>query len=346
MSLTKAMQLSLQSETLNGKTLKLSFHGILNKILDEILTIKVDDLEEVILSFHIDGREELNEKWEELKDLNERDYSGIYFLWAKNRNLVYIGQASNKQLKSRLSIHYRDRDWWNRCIFVTTKDNHFDVADLDYLEYTFIDKAEETGIVLDNGDRGNRSGNPPSEQEKELLNAFIENIMSILEALEVTGINIFKDKRKASIRETKKPHRNWSKEISKEKFCLMENGCDGTIVWQKAEEFVLKKGSKLASSYKDSLDCRGRERLESETRKYGREGFIESRSVVSDISFESLNRAVIFCCRASVNAWTALKNKEGKSIDEVCEDIYETANTTIPANVIKETGKITWPEEQ
>ena len=146
--------------------------------------------------------------------------------------------------------------------------------------------------------------------------------MLILEALEVTGINIFKDKRKTSIREIEKPHRNfWSKEISKEKFFLTKNGCNGTIIWQKPEEFVLKKGSKLASSYQDGLECR---RLESETRKYGKEGFIESRSVVSDISFESLSKAASFCCRASVNAWAALKNEEGKSLDEICKEIYET----------------------
>jgi len=318
MSLAKAIQLSLQGKTLNGKTLQLSFHGILNKILDEILTIKINDLEEVIVSFHKD-------KLEELKDLNEIDCSGIYFLWAKNRNLVYIGQASNKKLIQRLNNHSDKKDWWNRCIFVTTKDNHFDAADLDYLEYTFIDKAKEAGIVLDNGDEGIRSGNI-SEQKKEPLNVFIENIMSILENLEVIGINIFKDKSKVSIREKENPHRNcWSKEISKEKFFLTRNECDGTIIWQKAEEFVLKKDSKLAPFYQYDLECR--DRLEYETRKYGKEGSIEKGIVKKDITFETLNSAASFCCRASINAWTALKNDEGKSIDEVCKRIYETAKT-------------------
>jgi len=318
MSLAKAMQLSLQGEILNGKTLRLSFYGTLDKMLDEILTIKVDDWKGIIISCP-------RKKWKDLKALDEANHSGIYFLWAKNKNLVsvYIGKADpEKLIKNRLREHEENKDWWSHCIFVTTIECTLDPTALLYLESTFIKTADnKVGINLKNGNQGNTSGVTP-DPIKEELNVFVEEI---LEVLEVIGINIFRDRRKTGIKEMEKPHRRWSKEISKEEFSLTTNGCDGTIIWQKEEKFVLKKDSKLAPSYQYDLECR--DRLESETRKYVREGFIESRNVVSDISFESLSKAASFCCRASVNAWTSLKNDEGKSIDEVCKGIYETAKT-------------------
>jgi len=88
MSFTEPMQLSIQNKKINGKSLQLSFYGKLDKILDEILTIEVLDWKGIIVSFHRD-------KMEDLKALDEAKYSGVYFLWAKKRNSVYIGQATN-----------------------------------------------------------------------------------------------------------------------------------------------------------------------------------------------------------------------------------------------------------
>jgi len=326
MSLTKAMQLFLQGRTLNGKTLQLSFYGILDKILCEILTIKVDDWKGIIISCP-------RNKWSDLKTLDEAHYSGVYFLWSKNKNLVtvYIGKADpEKFIKDRLRDHDRKKDWWSHCIFVTTIGCTLDPTALYYLESTFIKVANnKEGIKLDNGNQGTTSGVTPLQRIEE-LDVFVEEI---LEILEVTGINIFKEKRKVNIRETENPHRNWSEEISKEKFHLNERECDAVIVWQKEKKFIVKKGSILAKTY---LDVDKQEKLEPVTRKYSRDGYIEYRKVVKDISdFKSLNKAATFCHRGSANVWTALKNEQNKSIDEVCKEIYETANTTILSNVAK-----------
>jgi hypothetical protein len=306
MSLAKTMQLSLQDNSLN---LQLSFYGKLNKILDEIFTIKINDWEGIIVSFP-------KNKWEDLRTLNEANYSGIYFLWTKKNDLAYIGQASNEKLKQRLKEHYEEKDWWDRCIFVTNTTNTLDAADLNYLESTFIKKAKEVEINLDNGDKGINSGNI-SESKKETLNIFINKFLSILEVLEVTGINIFLNKHKT---ETINKHRKWSKKISVEKFSLTNRGCQVTIVWQEARKVIVKRGSLLANNYQES---NLRDKLESDTREYSRNGFIENKKLVKDISdFKSPNEAAKFCCRGSINAWISLKNEEGKSLDEVCKDIY------------------------
>jgi len=283
MSLTEATQLYLQDIALNGK-------------INETLTIRVPDLKEMIISFP-------KKKLEDLKNIKEINYSGIYFLWAKNKKKVYIGQASNKQLKIRLKSHYEEKDWWNRCIFVTTTDNTLDNTDLNYLEYTFIEKAKD----LDNNTEGTKSGNI-SESKKEHLNSIIKNIFSILE---IIRIDIFLDK-------NKDPHRKWTEKISKEKFYLEGFGCDATIIWRKRNKVIVQKNSKLASNYLESREYE----LKAKARKYSNNGFIKDKNVVRDISFETLNEAATFCYRGAINVWKRLKNKEGESLDKICKEIY------------------------
>jgi hypothetical protein len=121
----------------------------------------------------------------------------------------------------------------------------------------------------------------------------------------------------------KTPHREWSNKISEEKFYLKRNKCKCTVIWQEAKKIVLKEGSEL-DNYKGSLKPKDRDGLESKTKKYSGNGFIKDDVVVKDISdFKSLNEAAMFCNRGSIYVWNTLKNKEGKTLDQVCEEIYK-----------------------
>jgi hypothetical protein len=125
MTSTKTMLFSHQNATSDGKTLQLSFHAKDDKILDEILIVKMTGWKGIIASFP------KNKSVDFLKSFEEAEFSGIYFVLAKNEKKAYIGQAKNEQLKQRLREHNKKRDWWNRCIFVTVADNTLEATDLE-----------------------------------------------------------------------------------------------------------------------------------------------------------------------------------------------------------------------
>jgi len=310
MSSTKVMELSSHQTLLDGEKLQLIFYGMLD--LNEILKIQESNWKEIIISF---PRKKMDDF---LKTSEEANYSGIYFLWERTQNLVYIGQASNEKLKQRLGEHASTKDWWNRCIFVTEKGNTLDAADLNYLESTFIEKAKKAGKELDNGTKGNKSGNI-SEEKTEKLNIFINNILKILE---VTGIDIFSNKH--NDKEIKDTHRKWSKTISKEKLFLEGRGCYAIIEWKEEKEIVVKKGSLLADTYQEGNLG---ENLRYEMKQYKDD--IENKKVLRDISFESLNKAATFCYRGAINVWESLKNKDNKNLDEICEEIYKASSNNV-----------------
>jgi hypothetical protein len=84
----------------------------------------------------------------------ELSRSGVYILVGSINDSTfdeqcYIGQATS--LNERLSDHQKSKDWWDRCLVVTTADSSLQLTERQYLESVLIEKARAAGIVqLDN----------------------------------------------------------------------------------------------------------------------------------------------------------------------------------------------------
>lgn len=80
------------------------------------------------------------------------DKPGIYILMSKGR--LYVGQSS-VSVYTRLSIHEREKDWWDKMIIFTTKDGFFEKTMVEYIEAYLIQSLMHEGASLDNDTSGN-----------------------------------------------------------------------------------------------------------------------------------------------------------------------------------------------
>lgn len=115
---------------------------------------------------------------------------GVYLLLSKDK--VYVGQSSD--LAKRLSQHMIGKDWWERTVILTTSGDKFTHSEIDYIEYQLIEKAFETErLDCDN----KKKGNPPKVDKfnKSTLDQYIEGALFLMQ---LVGINVFSDSKKAS----------------------------------------------------------------------------------------------------------------------------------------------------
>lgn len=123
------------------------------------------------------------DKIENLLKQEESNWYGVYLLLANNK--VYVGQST--QLVQRIRQHILGKDWWERAIILTVKDNSFTKTDIDYLESVLIEKAKNCGTFdSDNVKRGN-----PQKVDKFRKAELDEYIDEGLFILQLIGVNVF-----------------------------------------------------------------------------------------------------------------------------------------------------------
>lgn len=122
---------------------------------------------------------------EDLLALDACEKYGIYMLLSEN--MVYVGQAGD--LSKRIKQHLVGKDWWERVILLTTKDDSFTHTDIDYIESQFIDLAKKNNkLDCDNRQKGNKA--KVSRFDKVQLDQYIEEAIFLLELI---GIKVFSD---------------------------------------------------------------------------------------------------------------------------------------------------------
>ena len=119
---------------------------------------------------------------------SDSEYTGVYFLFGRdeeNNDTVYIGEA--ERMLVRLKQHLKDRDYWNDCVVVISKDNILNKAHVKYLENKFYNLASDSkraSIV--------NSTVPTcssiSEFDEAMLEEFIENSKLLVNTL---GYKVF-----------------------------------------------------------------------------------------------------------------------------------------------------------
>ena len=128
---------------------------------------------------------------EKIEELLERDVCnkfGIYLLLSSST--VYVGQSVH--LKQRIREHVLGKDWWEKTILLTTKDDSFSKDDIDYLESILIDKALKLGSLdIDNKIRGNST--KINDFRKEILNQYLQEALFLIALI---GNNVFVEKKR------------------------------------------------------------------------------------------------------------------------------------------------------
>lgn len=116
---------------------------------------------------------------------------GIYLLLSKN--MVYVGQSSD--LSKRITQHLSEKNWWERVLILTTKDDSFTHTDIDYLESIFINKALKMNrLDCNNKNRGN---NPKvSKFQKVVLDQYLFEALFLMKLI---GITVFSEKKESSL---------------------------------------------------------------------------------------------------------------------------------------------------
>lgn len=121
-------------------------------------------------------------KWQEAKQRDEFDRTGIYILIGymdedDDLQTIYIGQADN--IRKRIDAHYKEKDFWEKGIVFVSTSGGLNRAHVTWLEYELIKQANETKrCKLENS---NIPQEPTlTEAEKADTRGFLKEILQIL----------------------------------------------------------------------------------------------------------------------------------------------------------------------
>ncbi len=259
-------------------------------------SIKIAEItSQIVQAIHI-PRNKLSEagKREEINNV------GIYFLFGedeeKSKPLVYIGEAEN--CCNRLKQHNQNKDFWTHAVVIVTKTSSFTKSHVKFLENYCVNKASEINrFILEN------NVNPTKSHITEQMEADIMDVYDTMKILLSTlGYPIFEEiKPKTS-----------NKDLlyckGKQALAIGELTDDGILVYS---------GSKANVEETRSLD----KRLSNMRKRLFNDGIIKLNNGVylfqKDHLFSSVSTAATCILAGAANGWTAWKNKEGKTLDEL-----------------------------
>lgn len=109
---------------------------------------------------------------------------GVYFLIgddeSESRPLVYIGEAEN--VLARLQSHVKNKDFWSRAVFFTSKDENVTKAHVRFLEARVLEMAGSAGRAkLENGNVPQLPTLP--RPDRDAMEDFLERLRVLLGAL-------------------------------------------------------------------------------------------------------------------------------------------------------------------
>lgn len=135
----------------------------------------------------------LTAKREEIGDLLRREEvarTGVYLLLGEDAAATggtrcYVGETDS--IADRLRQHVRDKDWWDRIVVVTSKDENLTKSHVRYLESRLIRLTAEAGRVeLANGTTPPEPRLP--EADRSDMDYFVSQLQIILPVLGVNAI--------------------------------------------------------------------------------------------------------------------------------------------------------------
>ena len=136
-------------------------------------------------------------QWNDMKTINRFRQSGVYILIGSyvddeddDLPVVYIGQGSNVQ--DRIDSHAQDpkKEWWDKCVVITSSNNFLNTAHIEWLETNLHQKALNVEqCTLDN--KQSPQKDTLSESETADMRIFMKEVLQILPLI---GIYCFEER--------------------------------------------------------------------------------------------------------------------------------------------------------
>jgi len=251
----------------------------------------------------------------ELGNWPECTRPGVYLLVGEDadqgRELTYVGEAEN--VFERLKGHLRNKDFWRRVVFFTSKDDNLTKAHVKYLEARIVELARTADrSKLENGATPQLPTLPRAE--RDAMEEFLESLRILLGALGFSTLQPV----------AAKPETSSQVSGPLAKIALRFNPGNRVIDAQGAstdEGFVVLRGSKGDPNVGSSLS-KGYRDL--------RESLINDGAIVADAKAIQFSRDVLFSSPSAAaavlaggayNGREAWKAKDSKSLKQLEEDL-------------------------
>jgi len=234
----------------------------------------------------------------------ESNQVAVYFLFGESvdgeEQKVYIGQTGD--LRGRLSIHNREKDFWERALVLISKTNSLTQTHALFLEWHCLQASRKAGRYSDeNGNNGSKP-HTPTPMEADCLEIF-ETGQVLMASL---GFPIFD------------PVIVTPESGVEEEFYCKSSGAQGRGVYT-PEGFVVRKGSIGRRENVPSIMGTAGERLRARLLESGvmRPDGDASLIFERDHLFRSPSMAALSLMGRSANGWVEWKNKDGKTLDAI-----------------------------
>ena len=236
--------------------------------------------------------------------LPESNQVAVYFLFGESvdgeEQKVYIGQTGD--LRGRLAIHNREKDFWERALVLISKTNSLTQTHALFLEWHCLQASRKAGRYSDeNGNNGSKP-HTPTPMEADCLEIF-ETGQVLMSSL---GFPIFN------------PVIVTPESGVEEEFYCKSSGSQGRGVYT-PEGFVVRKGSIGRRENVPHIVGKAGERLRARLvdscvmRPEGDTSLVFER----DHLFRSPSMAALALMGRSANGWVEWKNKDGKTLDAI-----------------------------
>ncbi len=234
----------------------------------------------------------------------ESNQVAVYFLFGESvdgeEQKVYIGQTGD--LRGRLAIHNREKDFWERALVLISKTNSLTQTHALFLEWHCLQASRKAGRYSDeNGNNGSKP-HTPTPMEADCLEIF-ETGQVLMSSL---GFPIFN------------PVIVTPESGVEEEFYCKSSGSQGRGVYT-PEGFVVRKGSIGRRENVPHIVGKAGERLRARLvdscvmRPEGDTSLVFER----DHLFRSPSMAALALMGRSANGWVEWKNKDGKTLDAI-----------------------------
>ncbi len=255
-------------------------------------------------------------KKEQIKNINSfLNKPGIYILVNKKQSKIYIGESTD--LCKRLLGHSKEKGWFEE-VFAITSDK-FNKSLILYFEYQFLNSDEFINTKdwkeIANLNSGHSSEIPEDDDSYEI--ALRENYaLAIKKFIKIFDFHYTENKIQNSLTNILGENDIFS-------YNSTINNFKGDVYVNKKGGFTLKKGAIINSKPKDTYISKGylEKMYEILDNKLKTKAINENESeTLIDIKYATPSFLADLITGKSYSGWTAFRNKNGKTLQEVYRD--------------------------
>ncbi len=248
-------------------------------------------------------------RYSEAKKRDEFSRSGVYLLVGQDGEelpKLYVGEA--ERVKSRLDLHYANKDFWQQAIVFTTKGTVLNKAQVKYLESRLLALARACGRAkLQNAVKSH----PPSlsEADQAEMDGYLDELLSLLPVL---GVPFFE--------------RDETPSGDRKIYRVMGPGCKATG-FETNTGFTVQKGSLAREATVPSMKAKARgyyrqrqELIDGRVLEKQSDGY----RFTKDWLFGSPSAAASVCLGRAANGLVEWKDESGITLKANLEEATQT----------------------